>query len=357
MPAVLDSQQLEKIDRENMRDLIAGFSGQLSNTHSVMNGFAENLIRPADIREIVFSGVGASAIAGDFIRSYLSNHLSIPMMVNRSYRLPFFVGTQTLVVLVSYSGDTEECLYALREAREKQAQCIGITSGGKLEKECQKHQIPFVTIPGGISPRASLGYIIMAIFQVLEKIGILDKTYQTESSEAAACLDRLSKNVYGISVPENQNVAKRLAFQCLNKTPVLYAAVDYLDVVALRWRYQFEENAKTLAFHHVLPEMNHNELIAWQNKKAAGEFIVFLLRDRGDHERIQKRMDRTRDILKNYGHEVIEVFSEGKGLLARMMSLIHLGDWVSFYLAILKEVDPTPIPVIQTMKSDLAKDR
>ena len=141
------------------------------------------------------------------------------------------------------------------------------------------------------------------------------------------------------------------------KCPIIYSAADKFDVVNLRWRGQIAENAKALAFGHVIPEMNHNELVGWKvlRRMMEEDFAVVILRDARDHDRIKVRMDITKNIVEQYASRVIEVNSEGKSLLARMFSLIYLGDWVSYYLAILNGIDPTPVRVIDYLKGELSK--
>ena len=355
---ILDSKDsIEKIDRHHMLKSIEEFSGQLKRAEEIGQAIQLNPDLGKGITKIVCSGLGGSAIGADFIRSYLAYELPIPIFVNRHYRLPRFVDEQTLLVASSYSGDTEETLASLREGIERKTRILGISSGGELARQAQVHSFPLVQIPKGYSPRAAFGYSVAPLLVALSKIGFPSAYRPEEFKEAQNLLRTLSESRYGAEIRSEHNLAKQLARLCFKKYPIIYAGADYLDVVALRWRGQIEENAKALASHHILPEMNHNELVGWRNPEGLlKESVVFFLKDTSDHSRVRTRMNLTKSVIAPLAGKVVELFSEGKGLLARMFSLIYLGDWVSFYLAILYQVDPTPVEVIQRLKSELAKE-
>ncbi len=358
MSALLSSEKLiAKIDRQNMRAGIAGFSRQFTAAFDSIDDSPKLFVSPGVIRNIVFAGVGGSAIAADFVRWHLASTVPVPVIVHRNYGIPFFTGEETLVVVVSYSGDTEECLSAVHEALWAKAKCLVVASGGELERIARKKSVPFIKVMAGLPPRVALGYLIMAILRGLEAFEVTGSLNSSEWRGIAARLEELNKKRYGIHVPLRRNQAKQLALRCKGKIPVVYAPAGFSEAAALRWRCQFEENSKTLAFHHTIPDMNHNEIVAWPGKETKGKFIIFFLRDRDDHERIGAAMHQILKILKTAGHEVMEIFSDGACLSERMLSLIHLGDWISFYLAILKKVDPTPIPAVQMIKANLAKQK
>ena len=355
---LLDQREIiENVDRKNMFKLIAEFSGQLKHGEEIGKAVSIDSNYAKGSAEIVFSGLGGSAIGADFIRSYLTYDLTIPIFVNRHYQLPKFVDSKTLLIVSSYSGETEETLSAFKQGLDAGAKIMAITSGGELARQARADSFPVITIPGGMSPRAALGYSVLPILVVLSKLGFSDAYRVQEFKEAQDLMHNLSDTAYGLNIPFEKNKAKQLALSCFNNYPIIYSGPDYLDVVALRWRGQIEENAKALASHHILPEMNHNELVGWKNpadflKKA----VVFILRDSSDHKRVQMRMDLTRKVVSQYAHSATELFTQGKSLLARMFSLVHLGDWISVYLAVLYQVDPTPVEAINYLKSELAKE-
>ncbi|OGW87022.1 MAG: bifunctional phosphoglucose/phosphomannose isomerase [Omnitrophica bacterium RIFCSPHIGHO2_02_FULL_46_11] len=355
---LLDQKEaIERVDRQNMRKLIHDFSAQMRQAEEIGTALHIDPALGTGLSKIVFSGLGGSAIGADFIRSYLAYDFPIPIFVNRHYQLPEFVDKTTLLVASSYSGDTEETLSALKDGMKRGARILAITSGGELIRLARANSFPFIQIPGGLSPRAALGYSVIPLLVALSKIGFKQAYRPIELQEAIGLLKTLSESQYDTAVPHEKNLAKQLAELCFGKYPIIYAGVDYFDVVALRWRGQIEENAKALASHHVLPEMNHNELVGWRYpQQLLKEAVVFFLKDPSDHKRVQMRMNLTRSLIERSAGKVVELSSQGKGLLARMFSLIHLGDWVSFYLAVLYQVDPTPVEVIQHLKSELAKE-
>ena len=344
---------IQKVDRENMLDLIRRFSDQIHDAHQIGRSLSLDPSLGEGITKLVFSGMGGSAIGADVIRSYLNYDLSIPIFVNRHYRLPAFVDGKTLLIVSSYSGNTEEAIASLEEGLKRRARLLAISSNGQLARLADRHGFLLIEIPKKFPPRAALGYSVLPLLVVLSKLGFWS-AYRAEAFlEVEHLIRSLAEDQYGVEVPRPNNLAKQLAMSCFKKYAVVYAGTDAFDVVALRWRGQIEENAKSLASHHVLPEMNHNELVGWKFPKAIlKDIVVIMLRDQADHDRIQKRMDLTRDLIRPLAAEVIEVYSQGESLLARMFSLIHLGDWVSFYLAVLNGVDPTPVEVVNYLKSE-----
>ncbi len=356
--SLLDQKEkMERNDPQNMAKLIHGFSDQLKHAEEIGRKLSVDAHLGKGISKIVFSGLGGSAIGADFIRSYLAYDMDVPIFVNRHYRLPHFVDDKTLLIVSSYSGNTEETLSALQEGLKRKAKIFAITSGGQLANQARIHSFPVIQIPGGFSPRAALGYSVIPLLVALSKIGF-PRAYRPEELQETQELTRhLAETQYGVSIQLEGNLAKQLASTCFRKYPIIYAGVDYLDVVALRWRGQIEENAKALASHHILPEMNHNELVGWQYpKELLKEAVVFFLRDQADHKRVQTRMALTKKVIERSAGKVIELSSQGKSLLARMFSLTFLGDWTSFYLAALYQVNPTPVEAIQYLKSELAKE-
>ncbi len=354
----LDSKNaIEQIDRHGMRKSIHEFSDQLKHAEEIGRSLSFEPDLAKGINKIVFSGLGGSAIGADFIRSYLAYDFQIPILVNRHYQLPGCVDDKTLLMVSSYSGDTEETLSALKDGLKRKARILGIASGGELARQAKKHSFPLIQIPGGFSPRAALGFSVIPLLMALSKLGFRKAYRPEELKEAQVLIQSLAQSHYGVDIPSQKNQAKQLAQSCFKKYVLIYSGADYFDAAALRWRGQIEENAKAIASHHVLPEMNHNELAGWKNPaELLKESIVFFLRDSSDHKRVRMRMDLTQEIIERMASQVIEISSQGKGLLARMFSLVYLGDWVSFYLAVLYGVDPTPVEVIQYLKSELAKE-
>lgn len=310
-------------------------------------------VRKTGVSSIVVTGMGGSAIGGDLIRSYLSAELAIPFAVNRSYSLPAYVGPKTLVVVSSYSGNTEETLSSYRDAIRRKAKVLCITTGGATERLARKHRHTCIKVPPGLQPRAALGYSFFPLLVALARIGFI-RSQARDIREVISGLKFRSHMYRNPAGPGNMplNVAQRLH----GKLPIIYSASDHLDSVNVRWRGQISENAKHLAYGNVLPEMNHNEIVGWKVDRALMKNLsVVFLRDRGTHPRVQRREEITGKIIREYASDVQEVWGEGRSLLARMISLVYFGDWVSYYLAILNKQNPTPVKVIDYLKNELGK--
>lgn len=352
----LDSfKRIEKYDESSMLELIESFPDQCQDAKCIGDEFELPQGFKRSYKNIVCTGLGGSAIGADLVRSYIAEDIQIPVLVNRNYTLPNFVTEDTLVIVSSYSGNTEETLSAYREAVSRGSNIIVATSGGKLEKAAKEDDLPCLTIPGGFPPRCALGYSFFPLLTILAKIGII-KDQAVFIDEAIHNLRKLKDSKIGYKVMHKDNPAKIMAAEILGKLPVIYAGQDHIDAVVTRWRGQLAENSKTLSSGHLFPEMNHNEIVGWENpKEVLKECVAIILRDAADHPRISKRMDVTKNLLKKDKVKVLEVSSSGKELLARIFSLVYIGDFVSFYLAILNGIDPTPVKKITMIKKELAK--
>lgn len=317
-------------------------------------GLAASFSRQQDIQQVVVTGLGGSAIGGDLLRVYAGGRLSVPVVVNRDYVLPKFVGPQTLVFAVSYSGNTEETLSAYREARERGALIVVVTTGGKLKEMASQDGVPVITVPGGIAPRSATGYLFIPTLAVLTQIGMLSGV-GAEVEELSAQLQSLREKIKP-EIPLADNPAKQLAVHFHNRIPVIWGSNGTTEVVAQRWKGQINENAKAPAYWNVFPELNHNELVGFQ---APAELLrrlyVVILRDPQDHPRVQKRFAITREIMEQAVAGITEVTSAGSGGLARIYSLVYIGDYASVYLAMLYGIDPGPVKVIDQLKARLAE--
>ena len=304
------------------------------------------------LRSVVLVGMGGSAIGGDLVRTLVADESPVPFSVVRDYTLPAFVDERTLVVASSYSGGTEETLAGYAEARARGARVVVVTSGGEIAERAETDGFPSVTIPGGLQPRAALGYSFGAVLRLARALGLValpDDDWREALAEAQtrAALHDLD---------DETNPARALSEAYVNRLPVVYAAAGLMEAVAMRWRTQLHENAKHPAFGNVFPELDHNEIMGYEAGPAdlLGRFHVEVLRDAGDHPQVQKRYDATRDLVAETVHGWTEVHSEGESRLARMLSLVQLGDAASYWLAIRKGVDPTPVETIQALKKQLA---
>lgn len=349
----MTEREIRLYDGSGMFDVLANFGNQIEEALNIGSDIKVEGDY-SDVNKIIISGLGGSAIGGDLLRSFLWYELKVPIYVNRNYRLPAFADERTLVIASSYSGDTEETLASYEEAKNKACRIICILSGGRLSLLAENDGFPLIKIPRGYQPRCALAYSFFPLLILMTKLGFAsDKTnviYRT--------INRIRKKTQTyITLDEMQNNALKISKLIQGKIPIIYSSADFLDIVNLRWRGQFGENAKSLAYGNLLPEMNHNEIVGWQgNPDLLKNFAVIVFRDKDDQKRILKRMDIMLELIKPMAGLVLEIDGEGDTLLERIFDLIHLGDWVSFYLAILQKVDPTPVEKINYLKNKLAEN-
>jgi glucose/mannose-6-phosphate isomerase len=346
-------KKVSSVDKKNMFSVLKNFHNQISEAVRIGNKFKPVKLNSANIKNIIITGLGGSAIGGDLLRSYTQEEIKIPVTVNRNYVLPKYAGKNTLVVISSYSGDTEESVSAYVDAVSKDCKILCITSGGMVEQIAAGYNHNLIKIPGGLQPRCAIGYSFFCLLIAFSKLNLI-KNKSKDITDSVNTIKKLS-GVYS-SLSEKNNPAIRIAKKLKGKLPVIYSAVDTLDVVNLRWRGQFSENAKMLAYGNLYPEMNHNEIVGWKlNKDILKKISVIFLRDITDNRRIGARMNITKSIYRELSDSIIELSSNSHTFLARVFDFIYLGDWVSFYLAILNNVDPTPVDVISNLKKELSK--
>jgi glucose/mannose-6-phosphate isomerase len=316
---------------------------------------AKILFTQRDFSKIVFAGLGGSAIGADLIKAYLYSESKLPISVLREYEIPAYIGEGALVFAASYSGNTEETLSAYEQIKVSGATMIALSSGGKLKDYALRDKITFIEIPAGIPPRCGLGYQGIIPLFVLFRLGLIsDPT--AAINETVKALEELKINSLHPKIGPGDNIAKNIALKLRNKFAVIYSAAVHFDVCSVRMRGQLAENAKALSSSHVFPEMNHNEIVGWeQPRKLFKDFVVLMLRDKAVHPRVAIRMDITEDILKKQGIKILEIWSRGEGLLSRIFSLIYIGDFVSYYLAILYGIDPTPVDRVTYLKKELSE--
>jgi len=350
---MIQSKILSKYDKQDMYSVLYDFPVQICNAVDIASKVVVKKIKTAKVNNIIINGLGGSAIGGDLLRSYVANEISVPVYINRNYTLPAFAKKDTLAIISSYSGNTEETVSAFKEALAKKCQIICITSGGTVEKLAKKNGCLLVKIPGGLQPRCALGYSFFTLLILFIKLGFIgDKS--ADINDVIINLEQALMEYTNTAFAENE--ALRIAAMLKDKLPVIYSSVDVLDVVNLRWRGQISENAKILAYGNLYPEMNHNELVGWKlNEDILKKIVVIYLEDVNDNKRIKTRMKITEKVYKKYAANILHLNSDCKSGLGRIFDLIYLGDWVSYYLAILNEVNPTPVDAISYLKNELEK--
>lgn len=341
------------LDNSNMFQTLVDFHKQI-RAFSIDNQKKIKLQNPHKINKIVIIGMGGSAISGDLARSYIANNIpeiEIPITVIRNYQIPNWIGNDTLVIAISYSGNTEETITSLNQAMEKTNNIVCITSGGELEQIAITKNLPLLTIPTGYQPRAALGYLFIAVYNFLIssfcKVCTLSRTVIEEQMLA----DFLEAKAKVYSELTEDNPALSLANKLFGKQVIIYSSSNILDVVNLRWRGQMHENAKNMAFGGFLPEMDHNEINSYQFPASVIEnsHLLFLV-DASDNPRTINRIKATHQIINEKWNNAQILESSEEIPLIRIFNLIYLADWTSYYLAILNNQDPTPIPLISQLK-------
>ncbi len=346
-------ENLKNFDKSDMLGLLLDFPQQCKAAKTIAES-AKVLFENKPFNKIAFVGMGGSAVGSDLVRSYLYSECKTPIVVLREYTLPAYVDSSTLVFVSSYSGNTEETLSAYASAKEKGSALIVVSSGGRLKENAKSDNITFIEIPGNLPPRCALGYLSIIPLCILAKLGLINDV-GPYINQAVNVLEELKNKSLNPRIGQKDNIAKSIALRLFNKFTVIYSASIYFDVCATRMRGQLAENSKSLSSSHLFPEMNHNEIVGWQNpKKTFKDFVVVMLRDKDMHPRVAKRMDITEDILKKEGVAIIEIWSRGQDLLSRIFSLIYMADFVSLYLAILYGIDPTPVERVTYLKKELA---
>lgn len=317
---------------DQLRDaLIIGENSELNKTNKTFNN-------------IVITGLGGSGIGGKIVAQLVKNNIDTPVFVNNGYHLPAFVNEKTLVIVSSFSGNTEETLEAMKIAQNKNSEIACISSGGKVIELAKENNYNYILLPSCHSPRAMLSYSLTQQFFILNHYGFINGDFKTSIANAIQLIDNEIDNI--------KSEALKVAKGIKGKTPIIYSEESY-EGASIRLRQQLNENAKTLCWHHVLPEMNHNELVGWAGGK--NEYAVILFRNDSDYIRTQKRMEISKEVIEKYTNTHFEIWSKGNNPIEKSIYLIILGDWISIFLAELLDVDPIEIKVINHLKGELAK--
>lgn len=306
-----------------------------------------SLIQPLEFNpiHIYLAGMGGSGIGGDFVSKFIENECSVPYLVYKSYETPAFINEQSVVLASSYSGNTEETLANVHSCIQQGAHIICIASGGKLIDLAQRNGLDYIKLPEGwSSPRACLGYSLVAQLMVLHKLGMIGNQFISQIESTVRILEEEKQSI--------QEKARHLAASLFEKNIIIYST-DKIEPVAVRFRQQINENAKRLCSHHVIPEMNHNELVGWRETRP--DIAVLFLRNSSDYSRNKIRMDLSKDIVSHFAGSTIELFSKGESMIEKSLYLVHLLDYASVYLAELNQVDSVEVKVIDYLKAALSE--
>jgi len=338
-----DPGALARVDPHDARAALADFPAQCRAARALVAAPPLTVRRP---RLVVIAGMGGSAAGGDLIAACGSDTVDVPVIVHRGYGLPAAAGPDSLVVTSSYSGETVETLSAFDAALARRVPVVALTSGGTLAQRAAAAGCPQITLPRGLMPRMALGYLFLPALGLLAEAGVR-LTTAAEMDEAVDAVGRMARAL-APSQPTASNEAKQLALAIGDRLPVVYGG-PITGAVAYRWKTDIEENAKTLAVAGALPEMNHNEIEAWQ-APAAKDMHAVLLRDGGEPAEISRRFDVLRDLITPCAGGISEARGQGGGRLARLLTLAYLGQWTSYYLAVLRDRDPWSVPILDEVK-------
>ena len=326
-----------------MDTYIRQFTDQLRQAITI--GTSASLTAPEnEIQNIVLSGLGGSGIGGTLTAALLQKQLEVPMIVNNDYSLPNFVNEHTLLIISSYSGNTEETVQAFQEGISKKAHIVCVSTNGKVEELAKQHQFDLIKLPPGIPPRGGLALSFPQSLFILNHLGFASDEIIEQLKESVEFLEQQKEEI--------EQQGREFAKQLVGKIPVVYADAR-MEAVAIRFRQQINENGKMLAWHHVLPEMNHNEIVGWTHKNE--DLAVVFLRNEDDFSRTQKRMDITKEVAQKYTPNVYEINSKGSNFVEQCLYTILFTDWVSFELAQQTGADAVEVNVIDYLKGELKK--
>jgi len=341
---------LTEVDKENLFTILQQFPDQLE---TATKEFAQ-LVLPAawgQVDRVIFCGMGGSGIGGEIASDLPANLIRKSLFVVRDYNLPGFVDKNSLVVIVTYSGETEETLACLSEALTKNCQVLIVTSDKVLAEKEYTDKVLVYKFNYQAPPRDSLGYLLAPLIKVLELVGVLN-TKETDIGSAITLLRDLIPTWLPTTITDN-NKAKTLAYSVYDKVPVIFSS-GILRSVARRWKCQFNEHSKTASFFEVFPELNHNTVEGFQfPSRLKDDIFVILLESSFDHPEVCRRIKLFKEFLQDNHIQYEVITSVGQDLWSQKFSSLALGDWVSYYLALLNRVNPTAIPAISGLKKKL----
>ncbi len=347
-PLLDDIEKIRSVDKSGMIDFCIEAPKHYRLAAALADGIKAKYPIPDNI---IVAGMGGSAIGGELLKDYTRDKLIVPIEVNRDYNLPEYADHKTLVLVSSYSGDTEESLSAFLDALRRGCMIFCVSSGGELLKAAKKHNVPFVQVPEGMPPRAALPYMLVPILIYMEKAGLV-KGVREELTEATELLETIVKE-NGPETPLCDNFAKATAHFLWESAPVVYGFGFYRSV-AQRFKQQFNENSKSPAKWEYFSELDHNEIVGWSGKgEQCKWFSVIFIRDTDEPGEIESRINITKSIIESVGIVTFELFAQGKSVLAKMLSTVVVGDFLSVYLAVERGADPTPVKAIDLLKNTI----
>jgi glucose/mannose-6-phosphate isomerase len=301
------------------------------------------------VANVVFAGMGGSSLVAELAKTWPALH--VPFVISKEYRLPSFVNEQTLVIVASYSGNTEETLEALDEARQKGAQIAAIAHGGKLVERAHEHEDVLAIVPECTQPRTAVFYMYRALTEILIAAKLAPESSIGELEALVQPLEQAT-NAWKTDMPSGHNLAKQLAQRMAGKTSIIYGG-PLMYPAAYKWKIDVNESAKNTAWCNFLPEFNHNEFLGWSSHPVEKPFAVIDLLSSFEHPRVQKRFEVTDRLLSGMRPASINVEAKGASVLEHMLYLVLLGDFATTYLAFLNGVNPTPVDLVEKFKKEM----
>ena len=345
-----DPAAVAEVDRSDFLSSVESLPLQLVEAVRLAEA-AEGLPDARGVRSIAVLGMGGSGISGELCRSILAPLAQVPVATIRDYVLPHWVGPGTLTFAVSYSGNTEETLAAFGAAAERGARIVAVTTGGTLAEEAHRHGYPVIAVPGGLMPRAALGYVGMPLLVICSRLGLASRLGDDIAEAIDVAAERARECHRSVETP--RNLAKRLAGRLAGRLPLVWGTEGIAGAAAYRLKCQLNENAKTLAAWGTFPELNHNEVVGLYRSTLAAPLGLVLLRHPGEHPRTAQRIDVTTSLVSGSAEVVEEIWARGASPLARLLDLVVAGDHMSTYLGVARGVDPAPIEAIDLLKAAL----
>ena len=324
------------VDDGGMRAAIEGMGRQLLEGDRIGGEAGRDLTMPT---AVVIAGMGGSAMSGELLRALVIGDCAVPITRVRGFGVPSWAGPRTLVVCSSYSGDTAETLACADQAHGQGASLLCVGMGGALEQRARAWGVPFAQVPGGLHPRAALGYLFGAMAGAFAACGLSRAGIAGECAQGVAAVDR--------------DAAAALGGRLATTIPLIYGSGP-MAAVAYRWKTQLNENAKMHAFSHAFPELDHNEIVAWEGAPS-GTFAAVLLRDRGERDETRRMIEATAELIGQDAVLVEQVEGRGDTAAARAFSMVAHGDWVSYHAALERGVNPTPVDRIGTLKQRIGE--
>lgn len=343
-----------RVDASKMLDLVIHLPDQVEESWRALKKARVQSVRGK--APVVLCGMGGSSIGAQLLRDLIQHDAAVPLYLESTYALPAFADKTTPVICISYSGNTKEVLSCFQNALMRGCPAIVITSGGLLAEEADAAGVRVIRVPAGMPPRAALGHLFVPLISLVSRWGIYPVT--DEEVDSAVRKSRKLVEKYSLEADPVDSRALQLAKRLYGKTPIIYSGDGLLSAAAYRWKCQFNENSKSMAFANRFPELGHNEIMGWEcPERLRSDYFLIVLRDGEDHPRVQRGMEAAYKMLEPLVSGAALIDSEGDegraGRLGRLLSIILLGDFTSVYLAVEYGRDPTPIEKIERIKEEL----